>query len=53
MNSPIIAAHSVTKTYQAGEIEHRDQDALSNEERKRQLTICVSRCTSEELILDL
>ena len=39
--------------YQAGEIEHRDQDALSNEERKRQLTICVSRCTSEELILDL
>tara|TARA_B100001750_G_C15369083_1_gene526300 strand:- start:432 stop:941 length:510 start_codon:yes stop_codon:yes gene_type:complete len=39
--------------YQAGEIEHRDQDALSNEERKRQLTICVSRCISEELILDL
>ena len=39
--------------YQAGEVEHRDQDALSNEERKRHLTICVSRCTSEELILDL
>ena len=39
--------------YQAGEVEHRDQDALSNEERKRHLTICVSRCTSDELILDL
>jgi len=39
--------------YQAGEVEHRDQDALSNEERKRHLTICVSRCTSKELILDL
>ena len=39
--------------YQAGDVEHRDQDALSNEERKRQLTICVSRCTSDELILDL
>ncbi len=39
--------------YQNGEVEHRDQDALSNEERKRQLTICVSRSTSDELILDL
>jgi len=39
--------------YQAGDIEHRDQDALSNEERKRKLTICVSRCASDELILDL
>ena len=31
--------------YQAGEIEHRDQDALSNEERKRQLTISLTSCT--------
>ena len=39
--------------YQAGDVEHLDQDALSNEERKGYLTICVSRCTSDELILDL
>ena len=39
--------------YQAGDVEHLDQDALSNEERKGCLTICVSRCTSDELILDL
>jgi len=39
--------------YQTGEVQHRDQDALSNEERKHNLTICVSRCDSDELILDL
>ena len=39
--------------YQTGEVQHRDQDALSNEERKHNLTICVSRCTSDELVLDL
>ena len=39
--------------YQTGEVQHRDQDALSNEERKHNLTICVSRCASDELILDL
>ena len=35
-----------------GEVEHRDQEALSNLERKEQLTVCVSRCISDELILD-
>ena len=39
--------------YQTGEVQHRDQDALSNEERKHNLTTCVSRCDSDELILDL
>ena len=39
--------------HSAGEIEHRDQNILSIEERKENLAICVSRCMSGELILDL
>lgn len=39
--------------YGEGEVEHRDQDVLSMEERKKNLTVCVSRCLSAELVLDL
>ncbi len=39
--------------YCDGEVEHRDQDVLSTEERKKTLTVCVSRCRSGELVLDL
>ena len=39
--------------YQTGKVEHRDQEALSNAERKKHLTVCVSRCFSDEFILDL
>ena len=39
--------------YRDGDVEHRDQDVLSMEERKKTLTVCVSRCRSGELVLDL
>ena len=39
--------------YGEGEVNHRDQDVLSLEERKKNLTVCVSRCLSGKLVLDL
>lgn len=39
--------------YRDGEVNHRDQDVLSLEERKKNLTVCVSRCLSTELVLNL
>lgn len=39
--------------YTDGTVEHRDQDVLSSEQRKRELAVCVSRCLSGELVLDL
>ena len=39
--------------YRGAEVEHRDQDVLSMEERKKTLTVCVSRCQSGRLILDI
>jgi vanillate O-demethylase ferredoxin subunit len=39
--------------YSDAEVEHRDQDVLSRTERQQQLTICVSRCLSGELVLDI
>lgn len=38
--------------YLAGEVDHRDA-MLSEDERKREMLICVSRCRSERLILDI
>lgn len=36
----------------AGEVEHRDA-MLTDEERKREMLICVSRCRSARLVLDI
>ena len=42
---------SCVTSYTGGEVEHRDQDVLSPEERKQNLAVCVSRCLSGELVL--
>ena len=42
-----------TTRYLEGEVEHRDQEVLTMDERRSSLTVCVSRCTSGELVLEL
>ena len=44
---------SCTTRYCDGDVEHRDQDVLTGEERKTTMTVCVSRCSSAGLTLEI